>query len=223
MLHSRAIKQLFPAARPGKRTRNILHCLLRVKIQCTIWICFFASKDLWYRGGIYRTYVNFIFLREGTLFVVVLFLHEIVPEVETGIQMHFRLKAGKWHGSRLTEMSIWTLLCLVMWHMFRFVDADCISSPCQNNGTCVPASFRCECPLEYSGKFCDIECPPRESTKSYEGFTTGFLSGAGAMLFLFASVCGTVCLTRKYEEHKQLRRLKKRQRTVQILSKDNIW
>lgn len=33
-----------------------------------------------------------MFLREGTLFVVVLFLHEIVPEVETGIQMHFRLK-----------------------------------------------------------------------------------------------------------------------------------
>lgn len=40
------------------------------------------------------------------------------------------------------------------------------------------------------------DCPSGEPVDPYQGFTSGFLSGAGAMLFLYISVCGTVCLTR---------------------------
>nr|XP_022311302.1 uncharacterized protein LOC111116593 [Crassostrea virginica] len=62
------------------------------------------------------------------------------------------------------------------------------------------------------------DCPSGEPVDPYQGFTSGFLSGAGAMLFLYISVCGTVCLTRKYEEYKQRRRLRKREMTLQIPS-----
>ncbi|XP_061190682.1 uncharacterized protein LOC133198660 isoform X2 [Saccostrea echinata] len=55
-----------------------------------------------------------------------------------------------------------------------------------------------------------------DSRSSLGGFTSGFLSGMSAMLFLFVTVCGSMYLARKYEEHKELKRMRKRQEVLQI-------
>ncbi|XP_061190681.1 uncharacterized protein LOC133198660 isoform X1 [Saccostrea echinata] len=110
--------------------------------------------------------------------------------------------------------SIWaTLLSLWFWVVLAdellAAGTGCSSNPCLNNGTCVPAFFRCQCPEGHAEISTD-------SRSSLGGFTSGFLSGMSAMLFLFVTVCGSMYLARKYEEHKELKRMRKRQEVLQI-------
>ncbi|XP_048750467.2 fat-like cadherin-related tumor suppressor homolog isoform X2 [Ostrea edulis] len=85
---------------------------------------------------------------------------------------------------------------------------NCSSSPCLNNGSCVQSNFRCVCPEDYAGQYCSIRCLPKDPHSAYEGFTSGFLSGMGAMLFLFFSVSCSMYFARKYEVHREERRRK---------------
>ena len=48
-----------------------------------------------------------------------------------------------------------------IWTIFTFVTDPCLSSPCTNNGTCIPtddyANFNCTCDPPYVGDGCEFE------------------------------------------------------------------
>ncbi|XP_062591414.1 uncharacterized protein LOC134252883 [Saccostrea cucullata] len=69
-------------------------------------------------------------------------------------------------------------------------------------------------------QFCATETST-DSHRSLGEFTSGFLSGMAAMLFLFVTVCGSMYFARKYEENKELKRLRKRQEVLQIQGNGN--
>lgn len=62
---------------------------------------------------------------------------------------------------------------------------DCLSSPCQNDGTCVErvdgiTGFQCRCPEPYIGHFCEIDsrgCGPEPCKNGGTCFPQGTTGG----------------------------------------------